>query len=75
MKGKEVSLLVVPCVALAIMGYWFRGKSRVLKTAPNPYAPVLDDVKIRSATPLEVSRGYDTIVTVKTSLPKQMPSP
>lgn len=66
--------MVLPCVALAIMGWSLRDRRGVsLEKPSNRFELSIDEVKVEPATPLEVSQGYDTRVVVVTSSPRVTP--
>ena len=60
--------MVVPCLALAIMGWTLRDRSGVvLPTPTNRFALVVDEVKEEPVTPSEVASGYSMKLVVTLS--------
>lgn len=65
MNRKEIALLVVPCMALAVMGWTLRDRRGIILPTPtNRFALVVDEVKEEPVTPSEVARGYSMKLVV-----------
>ena len=62
MKRKELFWMIVPCLLLIGVGTYFS------RRPAKEFQIVIDEAKLMPATPLEVFKGYDTQLSVKTRL-------